>query len=85
MYLRFVFIVNGEVLLGNNIFVVGMLFVFGVIVVYVKSKEINKKVFVLVLFFMVVVMIFEWVLVFWINDIDWLYLMVILLLLCNVY
>ncbi|KMN43637.1 KinB signaling pathway activation protein KbaA [Bacillus paramycoides] len=85
VYLRSVLIANGEVSLGNNILVAGMLFVFGAIVAYVKSKETNKKAFVPALFFMVVVTILEWVPALRINDTDWLYLMVIPLLLCNAY
>ncbi|MBY0134147.1 KinB signaling pathway activation protein KbaA [Bacillus cereus] len=85
VYLRSVLIANGEVSLGSNILVAGMLFVFGAIVAYVKSKETNKKAFVPALFFMVVVTILEWVPALRINDTDWLYLMVIPLLLCNAY
>lgn len=85
VYLRSVLIANGEVSLGNNILVAGMLFVFGAIVAYVKSKETNKKAFVPALFFMVVATILEWVPALRINDTDWLYLMVIPLLLCNAY
>ena len=85
VYLRSVLIANGEISLGNNILVAGILFVFGAIVAYVKSKETNKKAFVPSLFFMVVVTILEWVPALRINDTDWLYLMVIPLLLCNAY
>ncbi|EOP13630.1 KinB signaling pathway activation protein KbaA [Bacillus cereus] len=85
VYLRSVLIANGEVSLGNNILVAGMLFVFGAIVAYIKSKETNKNAFVPALFFMVVVTILEWVPALRINDTDWLYLMVIPLLLCNAY
>ncbi|PEQ47445.1 KINB signaling pathway activation protein [Bacillus cereus] len=85
VYLRSVLIANGEVSLGNNILVAGILFVFGAMVAYVKSKETNKKAFVPALFFMVVVTILEWVPALRINDTDWLYLMVIPLLLCNAY
>ncbi|WP_342716618.1 KinB signaling pathway activation protein KbaA [Bacillus paramycoides] len=85
VYLRSVLIANGEVSLGNNILVAGVLFVFGAIVAYIKSKETNKKAFVPALFFMVVVTILEWVPALRINDTDWLYLMVIPLLLCNTY
>lgn len=85
VYLRSVLIANGEVSLGNNILVAGILFVFGAVVAYVKSKETNKKAFVPALFFMVVVTILEWVPALRINDTDWLYLMVIPLLLCNAY
>ncbi|PEL01605.1 KINB signaling pathway activation protein [Bacillus toyonensis] len=85
VYLRSVLIANGEVSLGNNILVAGILFVFGAIVAYIKSKETNKKAFVPALFFMVVVTILEWVPALRINDTDWLYFMVIPLLLCNAY
>lgn len=85
VYLRSVLVANGEVSLGNNILVAGMLFVFGAIVAYIKSKETNKKAFIPALFFMVVVTILEWVPALRINDTDWLYLMVIPLLLCNSY
>ncbi|MEB9681572.1 KINB signaling pathway activation protein [Bacillus thuringiensis serovar pingluonsis] len=85
VYLRSVLIANGEVSLGNNILVAGVLFMFGGIVAYIKSKETNKKAFVPALFFMVVVTILEWVPALRINDTDWLYLMVIPLLLCNAY
>ncbi|TKH24529.1 KinB signaling pathway activation protein KbaA [Bacillus wiedmannii] len=85
VYLRSILIANGEVSLGNNILVAGVLFVFGAIVAYIKSKETNRKAFVPALFFMVVVTILEWVPALRINDTDWLYLMVIPLLLCNAY
>ena len=85
VYLRSVLIANGEISLGNNILVAGVLFMFGAIVAYIKSKETNKKAFVPALFFMVVVTILEWVPALRINDTDWLYLMLIPLLLCNAY
>ena len=85
VYLRSVLIANGDVSLGNNILVAGVLFIFGAIVAYIKSKETNKKAFVPALFFMVVVTILEWVPALRVNDTDWLYLMVIPLLLCNAY
>ncbi|WIY61505.1 KinB-signaling pathway activation protein [Bacillus arachidis] len=85
VYLRSVLVANGDVSLGNNILVAGILFIFGAIVAYIKSKETNKKAFVPALFFMVVVTILEWVPALRINDTDWLYLMVIPLLLCNAY
>lgn len=85
VYLRSVLIANGEVSLGNNVLIAGMLFVFGAIVAYIKSKETNKTAFVPALFFMIVVTILEWVPALRTNDTDWLYLMVIPLLLCNAY
>jgi KinB signaling pathway activation protein len=85
VYLRSVLVANGNVSFGNNILVAGVLLLFGVIVAYIKSKETNRKAFVPALFFMVVVTILEWVPALRINDTDWLYLMVIPLLLCNAY
>ncbi|MBO1582438.1 KinB-signaling pathway activation protein [Bacillus sp. XF8] len=85
VYLRSVLVANGDVSFGNNILVAGILFLFGAIVAYIKSKETNKKAFIPALFFMVVVTILEWVPALRINDTDWLYLMVIPLLLCNAY
>ncbi|MGG2094149.1 KinB-signaling pathway activation protein [Bacillus sp. S13(2024)] len=85
VYLRSVLIANGNASLGANIFVAGALFVFGAIVAYIKSKETNKKAFVPALFFMIVVTVIEWVPALRINDTNWLYLMVVPLLLCNAY
>ena len=39
VYLRSVLIANGEVSLGNNILVAGVLFMFGAIVAYIKVKK----------------------------------------------
>ncbi|PGZ98921.1 KINB signaling pathway activation protein [Bacillus pseudomycoides] len=85
VYLRSVLIANGNASLGVNILVAGALFVFGAIVAYIKSKETNKKAFVPALFFMIVVTVIEWVPALRINDANWLYLMVVPLLLCNAY
>lgn len=85
VYLRSVLIANGNASLGVNILVAGTLFVFGAIVAYIKSKETNKKAFVPALFFMIVVTVIEWVPALRINDANWLYLMVVPLLLCNAY
>ncbi len=85
VYLRSVLIANGNESLGMNILVAGTLFVFGAIVAYIKSKETNKKAFVPALFFMIVVTVIEWVPALRVNDTNWLYLMVVPLLLCNAY
>ncbi|WP_035434689.1 KinB-signaling pathway activation protein [Bacillus sp. UNC322MFChir4.1] len=85
VYFRSVFIANGNESLGTNIFVAATLFLFGIIVAYIKSKETNKKAFVPALFFMIVVTIIEWVPALRINDTSWLYLMVVPLLICNAY
>ncbi|MEW5323289.1 KinB-signaling pathway activation protein [Geobacillus thermoleovorans] len=57
----------------------------GLAVAYVKSAQTNKGAFVPALFFMVVVTVIEWFPVLRINDRDWLYLMLIPLLVCNAY
>ncbi|MED4876517.1 KinB-signaling pathway activation protein [Anoxybacillus geothermalis] len=57
----------------------------GLAVAYVKSAQTNKGAFVPALFFMVVVTVIEWFPVLRINDQDWLYLMLIPLLVCNAY
>lgn len=59
--------------------------VVGLVVAYVKSAQTNKGAFVPALFFMVVVTVIEWFPVLRINDRDWLYLMLIPLLVCNAY
>ncbi|CAM4340706.1 KINB signaling pathway activation protein [Bacillus manliponensis] len=85
VYLRSVLIENGSEFVWNNIFMAAAVFMFGIIVAYIKSKETNKGAFIPALFFMVVVTIVEWVPALRINDTDWLYLMVIPLLICNTY
>ncbi|NNV07052.1 KinB-signaling pathway activation protein [Geobacillus sp. C56-T2] len=62
-----------------------VILVVGLAVAYVKSVQTNKGAFVPALFFMVVVTVIEWFPVLRINDRDWLYLMLIPLLLCNAY
>ncbi|ASS87569.1 KinB-signaling pathway activation protein [Geobacillus lituanicus] len=59
--------------------------VVGLAVAYIKSAQTNKGAFVPALFFMVVVTVIEWFPVLRINDRDWLYLMLIPLLVCNAY
>ncbi|MGR5912555.1 KinB-signaling pathway activation protein [Bacillus cereus] len=86
VYLRSVLIANGEVSLGNNILVAwNVICVWSNCCLCKKVKKQIKKAFVPTLFFMVVVTILEWVPALRINDTDWLYLMVIPLLLCNAY
>lgn len=85
VYLRSVLIANGSEFVWNNILMAVVLFGLGIIVAYIKSKKTNKGAFIPALFFMVVVTIIEWVPALRINDTDWLYLMVIPLLICNAY
>ncbi|AGT30588.2 KinB-signaling pathway activation protein [Geobacillus genomosp. 3] len=57
----------------------------GLAAAYAKSVQTNKGAFIPSLFFMVVVTVVEWFPVLRINDQDWLYLMLITLLVCNSY
>jgi KinB signaling pathway activation protein len=57
--------------------------IYSSIIAYIKQKETSKEAFIPALFFLVVVTILEWFPVLRINEVDWLYLMIIPLLLCN--
>lgn len=62
-----------------------VIFIFGLIVAYVKVKDTNKLAFIPALFFMVVITTAEWVPALRVNEQDWLLLMVVPLLACNTY
>lgn len=85
VYLRFSsFAKAGESILpyvGLAVFI----FIFGLVIAYIKAKQTNKEAFVPALFFMVVVTIIEWVPVLRVNEKSWLPLMLIPLLVCNAY
>lgn len=67
-------------------FLVALAFVlFGLFIAYFKQKQTNKSAFVPALFFMVVITVIEWTPALRINDKDWLYLMLIPILICNAY
>lgn len=85
VYLRSILMASDSESVWNDILVAAILLVFGTIVAYIKSKETNRGAFIPALFFMVVVTIIEWVPALRTNDTDWLYLMVIPLLICNTY
>ncbi|MCP8971150.1 KinB-signaling pathway activation protein [Ectobacillus ponti] len=70
---------------GMNIVIAAFLLVAGLAVAYVKSKETNQQAFIPALFFMVVVTIAEWMPALRTDSIEWLYLMIVPLLLCNAY
>ncbi|MCA1032803.1 KinB-signaling pathway activation protein [Bacillus timonensis] len=59
--------------------------VYGLIIAFVKSRQTNQQAFVPALFFMIVVTTIEWFPVLRVNETDWLYLMLIPLLICNAY
>ncbi|MEC5189534.1 KinB signaling pathway activation protein [Geobacillus thermodenitrificans] len=85
VYFRYTaFAANGESIIPYILIALFVLVV-GLAVAYAKSAQTNKGAFVPALFFMVVVTIVEWFPVLRINDQDWLYLMLIPLLVCNAY
>ncbi|MFC3885333.1 KinB-signaling pathway activation protein [Bacillus songklensis] len=63
---------------------VGILLV-GALVAYAKKQQTNNEAFIPALFFMIVVTIIEWMPALQINDQNWLYLMLVPLLVCNAY
>lgn len=58
---------------------------YGLVVAYVKAKETNQSAFLPAVFFMVVVTVIEWVPVLRTNQTDWMWLMIVPLLVCNTY
>jgi KinB signaling pathway activation protein len=85
VYFRYqVFAGKGESIVGY-ILVALFILVVGLAVAYVKSVQTNRGAFIPALFFMVVVTVIEWFPVLRINDKDWLYLMLLPLLICNAY
>ncbi|OQP04839.1 KinB-signaling pathway activation protein [Geobacillus sp. 46C-IIa] len=85
VYFRYTaFAANGESMIPYILIALFVLVV-GLAVAYAKSVQTNKGAFVPALFFMVVVTVVEWFPVLRINDQDWLYLMLIPLLVCNAY
>lgn len=61
------------------------IFLVGCIIAYVKRVQTNKAAFVPALFFMFVVTTIEWFPALRVNEQNWLYLMLIPLLVCNAY
>src|SRR3954468_8339308 len=57
----------------------------GALVAYFKTKQTNQSAFIPAIFFMTVVTIIEWVPALRPNDPNWVYLMLITLLICNTY
>ncbi|OAT73878.1 KinB-signaling pathway activation protein [Parageobacillus thermoglucosidasius] len=85
VYFRYqVFAGKGESIVGY-ILVALFILVVGLAVAYIKSVQTNRGAFIPALFFMVVVTVIEWFPVLRINDKDWLYLMLLPLLICNAY
>jgi KinB signaling pathway activation protein len=85
IYFRYqIFAKEGESII-SYIWIALFIFLFGLVVAYIKRSQTNKEAFVPALFFMVVVTIIEWFPVLRINEEDWLYLMLFPLLVCNAY
>ncbi|MED4456325.1 KinB-signaling pathway activation protein [Metabacillus fastidiosus] len=85
IYLRYKFFAES----GDSIFPYILLtvftFLFSCVVAYMKKRQTNKAAFVPALFFMFVITTIEWFPALRVNEADWLYLMLIPLLICNAY
>ncbi|MDR0140353.1 KinB-signaling pathway activation protein [Metabacillus idriensis] len=85
IYFRYqLFAAEGESLL-SYILLALFIVIFGLAVAYIKMQQTNKRAFIPALFFMIVVTSVEWVPALRVNEGDWLYLMLIPLLICNAY
>lgn len=62
-----------------------MIFLFGLIIAFLKKRQTNKEAFIPALFFMVVVSTVEWMPALRVNEEDWLYFMIFPILACNAY
>ena len=85
VYFRYkVFGKEGE---GILLYLVPAIFILivGALVAYFKTKQTNQSAFIPAIFFMTVVTIIEWVPALRPNDPNWVYLMLITLLICNTY
>ncbi|WP_243388425.1 KinB-signaling pathway activation protein [Bacillus kexueae] len=85
VYFRYQLFADPGESIGSYVGVALFILAFGLIVAYAKRKLTNKSAFIPALFFMVVVSVVEWVPALRANDEDWLYLMIIPLLICNAY
>ncbi|TDL75199.1 KinB-signaling pathway activation protein [Peribacillus frigoritolerans] len=85
IYFRYqLFAAEGESIL-SYILLALFIVIFGLAVAYIKMQQTNKRAFIPALFFMIVVTSVEWVPALRVNEGDWLYLMLIPLLICNAY
>ncbi|MCZ0755218.1 KinB-signaling pathway activation protein [Anoxybacillus sp. J5B_2022] len=85
VYFRYeAFAEKGESIVSYILVALFILFV-GLVVAALKKKATNKEAFIPALFFMTVVTVIEWFPALRINDENWLYLMLIPLLVCNAY
>jgi KinB signaling pathway activation protein len=85
IYFRYqLFAAEGESILSYILLAI-FLVIFSLAVAYIKMKQTNKMAFIPALFFMIVVTAVEWVPALRVNEGNWLYLMLIPLLICNAY
>ncbi|WP_416829519.1 KinB-signaling pathway activation protein [Ectobacillus polymachus] len=82
VYLRS-FVYTSSIL--TNILLALVLFSIAILTALIKSKETKRQAFIPAVFFMVVVTIVEWTPALRINNLDWIYMMLVPLLLCNAY
>jgi KinB signaling pathway activation protein len=85
VYLRYTSFAKADDSLFPYIALAGFLLLWGLSAAYVKAKQTNKEAFIPALFFMTVVTTIEWVPVLRVNEANWIYLMLIPLLVCNTY
>lgn len=85
IYFRYqLFAAEGESVLSYTVLALFVV-IFSLAVAYIKMQQTNKHAFIPALFFMIVVTTVEWVPALRVNEGDWLYLMLIPLLICNAY
>lgn len=85
VYFRYrAFAEKGESILPY-LFPAVMITVVALLVAYLKVKQTNQSAFIPALFFMIVVTIIDWVPILRLNDVNWVYLMIFPLLVCNAY
>lgn len=85
IYFRYqLFAAEGESVLSYTVLALFVV-IFSLAVAYIKMQQTNKKAFIPALFFMIVVTTVEWVPALRVNEGDWLYLMLLPLLICNAY
>ncbi|MDQ0163998.1 KinB-signaling pathway activation protein [Bacillus alveayuensis] len=85
VYFRYqIFAEEGETIIPYFMVALGI-FLFGLVIAFLKKKQTNKEAFIPALFFMVVVSVVEWMPAIQVNEKDWLYLMIIPILVCNAY
>ncbi|RSK25587.1 KinB-signaling pathway activation protein [Bacillus sp. HMF5848] len=85
IYFRYqAFATEAETIL-HYVWPAAVVLLFGLLIAYMKANQTNQKAFIPALFFMTVVTILEWVPVLRVNESDWLYFMLVPLLVCNAY